>query len=150
MQFLQFDLSDRRFGLALEAVREVVRAVAVTPLPGAPPVVEGAIDVRGELAPVLDVRARFGVGPAPLRPDQHMVIARAGPRLVALRVDRVVALREVAAAAPSPAGALAPGLERLAGIARLEDGLVVIQDLEAFLSQAEEEALDRALAEGTP
>jgi purine-binding chemotaxis protein CheW len=147
MHILQFDLSGQHFGLALEAVREVVRAVAVTPLPGAPAVVEGAIDVRGELAPVLDVRARFGVPPAPLHPDQHMLIAHAGARLVVLRVDRVVALREVGAGTIAATDSVAPGLQRLAGIARLEDGLVLIQDLEAFLTQAEGEALDRALAE---
>lgn len=95
---LAFELSGQRYGLPLAAVLEVVRAVAITPLPGVPPVVEGAINVRGRVVPVLDLRARFGLPPHPLDPDQHLVLARTGRRLVAVRTDWVARLYTVAAA----------------------------------------------------
>lgn len=146
VELLVFELSGQRYGLSLSAVREVVRAVAITPLPGAPPVVEGAIDVRGRVVPVLDLRARFGLPPHALDPDQQLILARAGRRLVAVRADRVARLDSVPATAIEVATQVTPTLRHLAGVARLTDGLVLIHDLETFLSQAEAESLEDALA----
>src|SRR5205085_8492167 len=84
---LVFEVAGRRFGLPAAVVREVLRAVALTPLPKAPAVVEGLVNVRGTLVPVLDVRGRFGLPAKPLAPTDHLIVARAGGRLVALRVD---------------------------------------------------------------
>lgn len=146
LSLLVFRLGSGRFGLRAEVVQEVVRAVAVAPLPKAPPVVEGVIDVRGRIVPVLDIRARFGVAPRPLDPDQHFILAFAGARLVALRVDRATELRSVGTDAVEVPGQSTPGVEYAAGIARLPDGLVVIHDLDAFLSLEEAAVLDAATA----
>lgn len=146
VELLVFELSGQRYGVSLSAVREVVRAVAVTPLPGAPPVVEGAIDVRGRVVPVLDLRARFGLPPRALDPDQQLILAIAGGRLVAVRADRVAWLFSVPATEIEEAAQVTPTLRRFAGVAKLADGLVLIHDLEAFLSQAEAESLEGALA----
>lgn len=143
---LVFTLDHQRFGLPLAQVRETVRAVAITPLAGAPGVVEGVVDVHGTVVPVLDLRARFRLPPRPVSPDEHLVLAVAGARPVALRVDQATAVvtlpdEAIAAAAPDD-----PATRHLAGIGRLADGLLLIGDLEAFLSQGEAEALERALA----
>ncbi|HEU4631240.1 MAG TPA: chemotaxis protein CheW [Gemmatimonadaceae bacterium] len=144
--FLLFTLDQRRFALPVAPVREAVAAVAITPLAGAPGVIEGVIDVRGTPTPVLDLRARFEMRPKPLAVDDHLVLASAGERPVALRVDRVtevVSLDDdlVSAARPDD-----PAMRHLAGVAHLPDGLVLIADLEAFFTQGEAEALARALA----
>lgn len=141
-----FALHGERFALQGRAVREAVRAVAVAALPDAPGVVEGVINYRGRLAPVLDVRARFGLPPQRLDPGQHFILAEAGSRLVALRVDRALDLLEVPADAIESAASVAPGSRRTEGVARLADGLVVIHDLERFLSLDEGNALDGALS----
>jgi purine-binding chemotaxis protein CheW len=141
-----FALHGERFALQGRAVREVVRAVAVAALPDAPGVVEGVINYRGRLAPVLDVRSRFGLPPQLLDPSQHFILADAGSRLVALRVDRALDLLEVPADAIEAADSVAPGSRRTEGVARLPDGLVVIHDLERFLSLDEGNALDAALS----
>ncbi len=145
MEILTFDLSGQRFGVSLDAVREVVRAVAITPVPGAPAVVEGVIDVRGEVVPVFDLRARFGLPARALHPAQHFIIARAGERTVALRVDRADWMRDVDDASITPAGRNVPAGPHIIGVARLDDGLVLLHDLDAFLSDAESHALDAAL-----
>lgn len=139
-------LDDRRFALPVATVRETVPAVAVTPLAGAPGVVEGVVDVHGTVTPVLDLRARFGLPPRPVAPDQHLVLAVAGDRPVALRVDRALDVLAEGDAAATPARADDPAMRHLAGVAQLEDGLVLIADLAAFLAQGEEEALAAALA----
>jgi purine-binding chemotaxis protein CheW len=137
LEFLIFDLERVRYGLPVADVREIVRAVLPVPLPGAPGVVEGVINLRGRVVPVLDLRRRFRLPQRPIEPSDHLVIARSAGRLVALRVDRVVDLSRVAAG----------DVQDVADtrVAKLPDDLVVIQDLGALLSEAESSELDRAL-----
>ncbi len=144
VQLLTFALGGRRFALPASAVREVTRAVAIAPLPKAPPIVEGVINVRGAVVPMLDMRQRFGLSPAPVAPEQHLLIAQAGGRVVALRVDRAGDLVSVDEAAIESAVRVVPGVEYVAGIAKLPDGLIVIHDLERFLSLEEAGQLDVA------
>ena len=146
---LSFDIAGQRFALPALLLREVVRAVAVASLPKAPPIIEGVINYRGTLVPVLNIRQRFGLGPRPLTPDQHFLIAHAGSRLVALRVDQAVDLVIASEAAIEPAASVVPGAEYVAGLAKLPDGLLVIQDLERFLSLDEAEEATTALAESS-
>jgi len=80
MELLIFELAGQRYGLAVDDVREVVHAVSISPLPKAPAVVEGVINVRGTVTAVLDIRRRFGHPAKPLAPSDHFVLARAGER----------------------------------------------------------------------
>lgn len=125
----------------------MVRAVAIAALPKAPPIVEGIINFRGTLVPVLDIRQRFGLGPIPLAPEQHLILAQAGHRLVAMRVDRALDLVVVDQDAIRTAAQVAPGAEYVAGIAKLADGLLVIHDLESFLSIDEAGQVDAAVVD---
>jgi purine-binding chemotaxis protein CheW len=150
-----FDLGEQRYGLFASEVIEVQRAVAMSKLPRCPAVVEGIIDLRGMLAPVLDVRLRFGLPPSRLSPSNHLVIARlprtasaGGPsrdaRVVAIRVDRARDLVEIPAGQIEDASAVSAS-RYTAGIARLPDGLVLVHDLRTFFSLDEELELDRAI-----
>lgn len=143
-QLLTFEVGASRFALPARLLHEVVRAVAIAPLPKAPPIVEGVINVRGTVVPMLDIRQRFGLSPTPVAPEQHVLIAQSGGRVVALRVDRAVDLVSVDDAAIESAARVVPGVEYVAGIAKLPDGLIVIHDLERFLSLEEAGQLDVA------
>ncbi len=149
-QVLIFEIGGRRFGLPAAVVREVVRAVEIVPLPKAPAVVEGIIAVRGSVVPVLDVRSRFRLPPKPLEPADHLIVARAGGRVVALRVDRATALIGLDPADIEEARSVVAGAEYVAWVAKLPDELVLIHDLETFLSRAEATALAEALPERAP
>jgi purine-binding chemotaxis protein CheW len=138
-----FTLDGSRFGLDASVVQEVVRAVAIAPVPSANPLLEGAVDVRGNVVPVLDIRFRLDFPPAVLAPSQFLIIARAGERLCALRVDDVLEFATVRAA---DIAAAMPGAQYTAGIVRHPDGLVIINDLAAFLSLDEGRQVDEALA----
>jgi purine-binding chemotaxis protein CheW len=144
-EFLIFELGGRRYGLPVTDVREIVRAVAPVPLPGAPALVEGFINIRGSVVPVLDLRRRFRLPVRPLEPSDQLVVARAAGRFVALRVDRALDLVRLAAAdVDEVEGAGADG-QSAARVAKLPGDLVLIQDLRALLSRAESAALDEAL-----
>jgi purine-binding chemotaxis protein CheW len=145
LEVLTFEVGGRRYGLPAADVRELLRAVAVVPLPGAPPIVEGVINVRGRIVPVLDVRARLRLPPKPVEPADHLIVARAGGRLVALRVDHATDLVRLDAADVEEARGLVPGLEHGGWVARLPDDVLLIHDLGTFLSQAESALLAGAL-----
>lgn len=145
-QVLLCTVEGQRYALPAEDVRELVRAVRLTPLPYAPAVVEGLLNLRGELLPVLDVRRRFRLPPLPLSPAHHLVVLRAGPRSVALRVDRAEALLSLEPEALDTSPASLPGVGYVAGALKLVDGLVLLHDVRTFLSEAESLALEEALA----
>lgn len=139
---LTFDLDSQRCAVALDNVVEVVRMVAMAHLPDAPPLVEGMINLRGRVVPVLDLRARFGLASKGVALTDHLVIARAGSRTVAIRVDRARALVDVG---PGDVDAAVSTGNAVAGVAKLPDGLVLIHDLATFLSTAEAVRLDAAV-----
>jgi purine-binding chemotaxis protein CheW len=140
-----FELGDLRLAIAADRVREVVRAVAIAPLPGAPAVVDGVIDVRGSVIPVFDTRYRFGLPSRPLSPDEHFLIVDAGDRDAALRVDRAGWLIDIPESAVMPRDRVTAGAPHVAGTVTLNDGVVLIHDVGTFLARAEAETLDAAL-----
>ncbi len=149
MRALLFEVEGIPYALPLEGVREVVRAVAVAQLPGAPPAVLGVVDLRGTLVPVVDLRARFGLPARGLSPAEHFVVADAGGRTAMVRADEVLGVVDVPDERVEDPAAVAAGTAYVAGIARLDGGLALIADLGAFLSAAEREALSASLSGGS-
>ena len=145
MNLLVFRVGGERYALQAHGVREVVRAVAITPLPHAPRLVEGIIDVRGTLTPVLNLRRRLGAAERPLSVDEHFVIAEAGSRLVAFRADPGTVLAAAPDGAVHAIDAVVRGTGHVSGVVTLSDGVVLVHDLSAFLSSAEADELERAL-----
>ncbi len=130
-------LEGRRYGIPAGSVVELHQMVATVPLPGAPPIVEGMINVRGTLVPVLDLRRRLELPGHPAEPGDHLVLVRADGAVVGLRVDRVEDLIQVPEVDRS-FKAVAPRVE---GMATLDDGLLLIQDMDSLLFADEEAAL---------
>lgn len=141
-----FELNEHRYALPLADVREVLAVPAIVPLPKAPTIVEGVVNIRGVVVPVMDIRARFRLPAQPPHPADHLLVARAGARLVALRVDQVLGLELMDPHDTQDAAAITPRTEYLVGVARRRDGLVMLHDLGAFLADAEASDLDDALA----
>lgn len=140
----------QRYAVRVADVVEILRAVAVVTLPKAPPVVLGVIDVRGALVPVLDLGVRFGLGPRPLSPDEHFVVLRMPGRVVALRVDRVQGLHLLRAEQVHPISKVVPSAAYVQGLVTLPDGILLIADTPAFLSEAESLTISELLASGVP
>ena len=130
----------------LEATERALHMVAVSPLPGAPPILAGVINLHGSVVPVVDLRRRLGSGPRAYGLDAHLLLVKSPRRRLALSADQVVGVRTIADDSVVPSRLVAPGLGAVAGIAALPDGLLFIHDLEAVLSAEDEECLDRALA----
>jgi purine-binding chemotaxis protein CheW len=145
IQLLVFLLEGQKYALPLGAVNRIVRAAEVTPLPQAPDIVLGVLDVEGTVLPVLNVRRRFRLPERPVRPTDQFLLAQAGARAVVLIVDAAEGLIEGPVEEIVEPSAVAPGLEHVRGVVRTSDGLVLIHDLERFLSLEEAGVLDSAM-----
>ena len=139
-------LEGQRLALPLDAVVRVVHACAMTPLPGAPAMVAGAINLHGDAVAVLDVRHRLGVPPRPPHADDEFVVVRARGRVFALPVDDTEGVIEVPEHALHPGHAIADGMAHVPGVVRMEDGLLLVEDPDRFLDAADLQRLDVALA----
>jgi len=145
MQLLVWTLDQQQYALPLAAVDRVVRAVAVTALPGAPDIVSGMVNVRGTITPVVNMRKRLSLPPREIHPGDTLVLAHTSRRPVAFFVDVVSRLADYPDTAIVAAESVAPGSDYIAGIAKSIDGMTLIHDLERFLSLDEEAAIDQAL-----
>jgi purine-binding chemotaxis protein CheW len=144
--FLVFWLDGQRFALPVAAVGRVLRAVEVTPLPQSPELVLGIINVRGKVVPVVDLRRRCGLRLKEIDLDDQFVLAATSRRTIALPVDATEVM-ECALERFVPAPTILPGLSCLRGVTKDPEGLILICDLEAFLSPEEDQALE-AVANG--
>ena len=140
-----FDIDGQRYALPLNDVDRVLPMVAVSPLPQAPAVVLGVMNLHGQVIPVLDLRRRFGLPIRDYGLTARLLVIRTARRILALTVDEVLEVREVAQEPITRPDALLPGIGHVAGNASLADGLLFIHDVEACLSLDEEQRLTTAL-----
>lgn len=134
------------YALPFALVERVVHAVEVTPLPDAPEIITGIINVQGTIVPVMNVRARLRQPLRPVRLSDQIVLARTSRRRVAFFVDEVTGLRDCSEHALVDADAIIPGMVHVAGIVKFSDGMILIHDLDSFLSIDEEQLLGEALS----
>ena len=140
VELVAVDVGGQRWALPLHSVERVVGMVAIAPLPESPAGVRGAINVAGEIVPVLDLDVRIGRPERDRGVNGRLVLARTSTRRVALPVDDVLGVIS-ADVAPPLEHVPAP----MAGTAALPDGVLAIYDVDAFLSAADEAMLDAAL-----
>jgi purine-binding chemotaxis protein CheW len=129
-QYVVFRLMGQHYAAAIDVVREVTYQMPVTRLPNTPPFVEGVIDLRGEILPVVDLRTRLGL-PAEHQGETRLMILNLGERSVALKVDgvdQVQTLRDEEITPPD-AQVTVVGQDYVQGVARVGDSLVVLLDL---------------------
>lgn len=145
MRLTEFEYRGRRFALPLACVRRVLPSAAPVPLPGAPDIVLGVLNVGGEIVTVVDFCRRLGLPAAPLAPEQRLLLIEMAGFQVGLIVDGVLGVSERAVDAASGVPERLAGGEFVAGLLRLEDGLSLIIDPERFFLDSERVQLDEAL-----
>lgn len=148
-QLVVWVLDMQRYALPFSMIERVVRAVAVTPLPDAPDIVCGIVNVQGEVVPVVDMRRRLHLAVRDVALTDQLVLARTARRAVAFFADAVSAVAAYPDDSVVQAEIIMPGKGCIAGIARLPDGMILIHDLDRFLSLEEADVLDEALSNAT-
>ena len=139
-----FRMGEQRYAVSLDVVERIIPAVEITALPNAPPIVLGVINVAGRILPVLNLRRRLRMPEREISPVDQFLIAYA-TRQVALVVDEVQGLIERPDTGIVKSAEINPALGQIQGLIKLPDGLVLIYDLEKFLSADETQSLDEAL-----
>jgi purine-binding chemotaxis protein CheW len=140
-----FLLDERRYGLRLSAVETVLPMVEITPLPKAPSIVMGIIDFGGRIIPVFNIRRRFGLGEREPDPNDHLLIAKTRLRTVGLAVDQTYGTLDQPSGEIVNPETILPGIRYIEGVVKREDGMILIHDLDLFLSVDEENTLDTAM-----
>jgi purine-binding chemotaxis protein CheW len=146
LQLVCFRVGDEEYGLDIMRVREVVPALPITRVADAPAFLEGIIELRGVFFGLIDLRKRLRKRPddaAPaVTPQQRYVVVRLHDHSLALVVDGVTEVRRIEPERIAPLGASVPGAGRLlAGVARLDHGVVLVMDLDHLLTPAEQASL---------
>ncbi len=145
LSLVVFRLDQAHYALRLAAVERVLRAVEIMPLPQTPESVLGIVNVQGRIIPVMNIRRRLRLPERPVNLSDQLILAHTSRRAVALLVDRVIGVVERAREQVVAPNEILPELDSVAGVVKLPEGMVLIHDLETFLSLDEERALDQAL-----
>ena len=140
-----FDIDGFHLALDATVVERVVLAAEIAPVPELPRGVRGVVNVRGKVLPVLDLRERLRLPAREIRSTDHFIVLRCGGRPVALMVDDVTGVVPAANAAVVEAPAVLPGLTSVEGWVKVNSELILIHDVEKFLTTDEMAALGRAM-----
>ncbi|WP_374538969.1 chemotaxis protein CheW [Chitinimonas taiwanensis] len=143
---LPFELGGLRFALPAAHVLRVLPTLPHQPLPAAPAVIRGLALLQGQLVPVIDLARRLGLPTPAFGLWSHCIWLRSTQRELLLPVERSAPVRELAGELHA-LDRLQASDSPLAGVLQAEDGLLLLHDVEALLSAADEQALAQALAQ---
>jgi purine-binding chemotaxis protein CheW len=134
--YVLFDLAGTAYAIASEMVQQMEMVEHITPVPDAPPFVDGVVFVRGQVVPVVNLRARFGFERAENNLKTRLMVVANQGRTVGLLVDSAREFIRLDKAAINPPPEAVTGLSGkcLAGIANVGDRLVLILNVDEVLS----------------
>lgn len=144
-QIVVFTLDEQLYGLPLQAVDKVIHVVEIRHLPKTPEIITGIINIKGKIIPVVDIRKRLELATHEIDPDDRLIITDTGKRTVAILVDTVTGIRDLKPGQQAKTKEAMPYAKFIKGVAKTDEGLILIYDLEQFLSLDEEKELEQAL-----
>ncbi len=145
LQLVTFSIGEEEFGVEILKVREIIRMLEITRVPRAPEFVEGVINLRGSVIPILDLRKRFGLVSKDNDKDTRIVVINIHNMTVGFIVDSVSQVLRIPANTVEPPPPVVAGLdsEYIEGVGKLEDRLLILLDLDRLLSSEERNVLSQ-------
>ena len=142
-QLVVFDLSTEAYGVDIGAVREIIRLQDITKVPRTPEFVEGVINLRGKVIPVVDLRKRFGLPAGEESKENRIVVVDIGAQDIGVIVDAVTEVLRIDTGSVEPPSSVitTADSEYLLGIAKLDSRLIILLDLEQVLTEVEHNSL---------
>jgi len=149
IQLVVFELAGESYGVEISRVQDINRMQEITEIPHAPESVVGVINLRGRVIPVVDLRTRFGLPPAEHTKSTRIVVVQMGEEPIGMIVDAVSQVLRIPTKIIEPPSPVLSSVDSryLRGIAKLEDELVILLDLDYVLSKEEQEFISEAMAE---
>jgi purine-binding chemotaxis protein CheW len=143
-QLVIFKLGDEDFGADILQVKEIEKLEQeVTRVPKSPGFVEGVINLRGEIVPIVDLRKRFGLSVRPVGADTRVIIVEVNDNLIGMIVDQVAEVLRVNVDNIFPTPEITKTVDSyfINAVAKINDRLVVLLNLERTLSAEEAKEL---------
>jgi purine-binding chemotaxis protein CheW len=145
-QLVGFRIGEETYGVQIGAVREIVRVPEITAVPNAPDMIEGVINLRGKIIPVMDLRKRFGS--SAIQPDKknRILVVDMENRLLGLIVSSASEVLKIAPSEIEPPGAVFAEGESsyVTGVGKLKGRLVILLDIARLLRQPEYKKVEEA------
>jgi purine-binding chemotaxis protein CheW len=143
VQLVSFKIGVEEFGVDILKVQEINRMLDVTRVPNAPEHVEGVINLRGKVIPIINLRRRFGMERKERDKDTRIVVVELSGKVVGFVVDAVSEVLRIPRNVTEPPPSLVAGVEAeyITAVGKLEDRLLILLDLEKVLSMEEKESL---------
>jgi purine-binding chemotaxis protein CheW len=136
-QIVVCQLGDECYGLDIGSVYEIIRFQQSTAVPASPGFVDGVINLRGRIIPVMDLASRFGMSRSATTNSTRIIVAGSDGMRVGLVVDAVTEVLMLAEEAFEPTPEVAAGFDAayIRGIAKLGDQLVILLELSALFAE---------------
>ena len=146
-QLVLFGLDKEIYGVDISTVHEIIRMQPVTKVPKAPFYVEGIINLRGRVIPVVDIRKRFGLDCVEQTQDSRIVVVDIGGTTIGMIVDEVTEVMRIPSDSIEPRSDIvaAGDSDYLLGIARVGEQMVILLDLNKLLPKSEVSGLGDVL-----
>ena len=145
LQLVSFNLEYEEYGMEILRVQEIIRMQGLTRVPNSPAFVDGVINLRGKVIPVIALRKRFGLAARPNDKHTRIVVTEIGGAIVGFVVDSVSEVLRIPASTIEAAPRLGSvNQEFVAGVAKLEGRLLILLDVERIMSEEENSALASA------
>ena len=137
-QLVVFDLAGEIYGVNIETVREIIRMQPVTFVPDAPDFVEGVINLRGRVIPVIDLRRRFGLTVTEETNESRVLVVDSEGEDLGVIVDAVTEVQRITEDSIEPVSNLVSTEESeyIVGITKVEDQLIILLDLDRAIGNA--------------
>ena len=143
MQLVTFSIGEEEFGVDILKVQEIIRMMEITKVPRAPEFVEGVINLRGKVIPIIDLRRRFGLSARGHDKDTRIIVIEINNMIVGFVVDSVSEVLRIPSSTVEPPPPVVSGMESeyISGVGKLEDRLLILLDLDRLLSHEETQSL---------
>jgi purine-binding chemotaxis protein CheW len=139
LQLVSFNLADEVFGIDILKVREINRMVDITRVPNSPPYVEGIINLRGRVIPILDLRAKFGLPRKAVDKTTRIIVVEISGSIVGFIVDAVSEVFRILKNITEPPPDVVAGVdsEYITAVGKLEDRLLILLDLDKVFADCQ-------------
>ncbi len=145
LQLVTFEVGSEEFAIDILSVQEINRMMELTRVPKSPPEVEGVINLRGRIIPVLDLRKRFRMEAGEQNEHSRIVVVEVEGRMTGFIVDRVHEVLRIdpRIVEPPPSSTEA---DFIAGVGKLEDRLLILLDVKKLFDSELVGVIDQTMA----
>lgn len=143
LQLVSFKIGEEEFGVDILQVQEINRMLDVTRVPNAPEFVDGVINLRGKVIPIINLRRRFGMERKERDKNTRIVVVELTGKIVGFVVDAVQEVLRIPRSVTEPPPTLVGAVraEYITAVGKLEDRLLILLDLEKVLTQDQAKAV---------